>query len=427
MRGVLVLLLVFALVPASRGQEGRCVLKSPQVTIHFGSGRIGSTHSMIPDHYRRIETDCPSDGYFMFAPSTFECFRNDWFSLTEDHTPGDAKGNMLIINSSYYGGIFFRTFVDGLKPGKHYEFAAWMMNMCKITKKCPYPLLPDISVQLRTRDGKSFAQYSLGEVQRVTSPRWTQHKFMFVVPASQSSIEIVMTNQSPGGCGNDFAMDDITFRECVPIPPTTLNNATPPAKRVGSSTSPSVRKAVTSGKPAAKTGATNKPTVKRSVTHQPAAKTSAGKITPTGRQSVASREDSTARSLPQAEQRLRLPPAPVALTSRTNVTIRRIETDARDITIDLYDNGEIDGDTVTIYHNNSLVVKQARISEKPVRLTIPVNREQPHHEIVMVADNLGAIPPNTSLMVVTAGSKRYEVFISTTRQKNAKVVVDLAE
>jgi len=56
-----------------------------------------------------------------------------------------------------------------------------------------------------------------------------------------------------------------------------------------------------------------------------------------------------------------------------------------------------------------------------------VNRDQPHHELVMVADNLGSIPPNTSLMIVTAGAKRYEVFISSTKQKNAKVVLDLKE
>jgi hypothetical protein len=45
----------------------------------------------------------------------------------------------------------------------------------------------------------------------------------------------------------------------------------------------------------------------------------------------------------------------------------------------------------------------------------------------MVAENLGSIPPNTSLMIVTAGTKRYEVFISSSEQKNAKVVFDLKE
>jgi type IV secretory pathway VirB9-like protein len=45
----------------------------------------------------------------------------------------------------------------------------------------------------------------------------------------------------------------------------------------------------------------------------------------------------------------------------------------------------------------------------------------------MVAENQGSIPPNTSLMVITAGSKRYEVFISSTEQKNAKIILDLSQ
>ena len=44
------------------------------------------------------------------------------------------------------------------------------------------------------------------------------------------------------------------------------------------------------------------------------------------------------------------------------------------------------------------------------------------HEVVMVAENLGDIPPNTSLMVVKAGDKRYEVRIVSDEQKNAVVI-----
>jgi hypothetical protein len=102
--------------------------------------------------------------------------------------------------------------------------------------------------------------------------------------------------------------------------------------------------------------------------------------------------------------------------------VKKIETEAGQVTLNLYDNGEIDGDTVSIYHNNKLVVSRTRLSQKPITFNIDVNAEEPHHEVVMVAENLGSIPPNTSVMIVTAGSKRYQVYISSTEQKNAKVV-----
>ncbi|MBD0289520.1 MAG: hypothetical protein ICV79_29490, partial [Flavisolibacter sp.] len=58
---------------------------------------------------------------------------------------------------------------------------------------------------------------------------------------------------------------------------------------------------------------------------------------------------------------------------------------------------------------------------------ITIDAAHPHHELVMVAENLGSIPPNTSLMIITTGTQRYEVFISSTEQKNAKVAFDLKE
>lgn len=118
-------------------------------------------------------------------------------------------------------------------------------------------------------------------------------------------------------------------------------------------------------------------------------------------------------------------PVPVVIEKRANPVVQKITTEEAELNIELYDNGEIDGDTVSIYHNNQLVINHAGISASPVSLKLKVDKEHPHHELVMVADNLGRIPPNTSLMVITTGKKRYEIFISSSDQKNAKVLIDL--
>jgi hypothetical protein len=106
---------------------------------------------------------------------------------------------------------------------------------------------------------------------------------------------------------------------------------------------------------------------------------------------------------------------------------KRIETPAGKIKVDLYDNGEIDGDTVSIYHNNMLTLSHARLSQNAITIYIDIDKSNPHHELVMVANNLGSIPPNTSLMIVNTGTQRYEVFILSNEQKNAKVIFDLKE
>jgi len=72
-----------------------------------------------------------------------------------------------------------------------------------------------------------------------------------------------------------------------------------------------------------------------------------------------------------------------------------------------------------------LIRSNIRLSQKPITITINVNPSQPHHELIMVAENLGSIPPNTSVMIITTASNRYEVLISSSEQKNAKVIFDL--
>ncbi len=116
-------------------------------------------------------------------------------------------------------------------------------------------------------------------------------------------------------------------------------------------------------------------------------------------------------------------PKPEAITSRDNELVRTITTNQKTIKIDLYDNGEIDGDRISVYHNNKLIVSNQLLTNKPITFTFNADEKDAAHEFVMVADNLGSIPPNTSLMIITAGEKRYELFVTSTEQKNAVVKI----
>jgi len=105
-----------------------------------------------------VASSCPTDGHYTYTSFTSDCFRGDWFTLQEDHTPGDVAGNMMLVNASPSSGTFLTTTIKGLKSGTTYEFAVWMMNVCKITDKCPFPLLPNITIRLQTPAGKILAQ-----------------------------------------------------------------------------------------------------------------------------------------------------------------------------------------------------------------------------------------------------------------------------
>lgn len=118
-------------------------------------------------------------------------------------------------------------------------------------------------------------------------------------------------------------------------------------------------------------------------------------------------------------------PVPRVLVERENDLVKTIITDKQEIRIDLYDNGTIDNDTISVYYNNRLVAASQRLNFTPITFTIKSDAGETHHEIVVVAENLGDIPPNTALMVVTPiGRQRVEIFLSSNEKKNAKVIID---
>lgn len=104
----------------------------------------------------------------------------------------------------------------------------------------------------------------------------------------------------------------------------------------------------------------------------------------------------------------------------TNV-LKTIEVENESIKIDMYDNGEIDGDSVSLFLNGKLLVGHKRLTTKPLTIRIPLEELEDENELVMYADNLGSIPPNTALMIVTDGHKRYEVRITSDLQKNGTI------
>jgi hypothetical protein len=92
--------------------------------------------------------------------------------------------------------------------------------------------------------------------------------------------------------------------------------------------------------------------------------------------------------------------------------------------VDFYDNGEIDGDSITVFYNGKIVLSHKMLSTKPISLTLALNENVKENIITMYADNLGSIPPNTALMIVTDGDKRYEVRISSDTEKSGSVIFE---
>lgn len=124
----------------------------------------------------------------------------------------------------------------------------------------------------------------------------------------------------------------------------------------------------------------------------------------------------------------RVEPAPVAppelmkaKKERSSKLVQTIFTEADSIKLYIYDNGEIDGDTVTVFYNDRVVLDQYRITDKAKVITLPIDKNS-EQTLELFANNLGLIPPNTALVVIVAGNKRHELFASYDLKTNAKIV-----
>ena len=110
-------------------------------------------------------------------------------------------------------------------------------------------------------------------------------------------------------------------------------------------------------------------------------------------------------------------------TVAASIPVRGIDT----VRIELYDNGEIDGDSVSLFVNDQLLVQHVKLTAQAKVLLVPIDKSLPVNRLVLVAENLGKLPPNTALMEVTVHGKTYNLFLSTDYKKNASVEFTLQE
>lgn len=107
--------------------------------------------------------------------------------------------------------------------------------------------------------------------------------------------------------------------------------------------------------------------------------------------------------------------ASLAASSAVDVEKRAIETietlyfKTDSLVLTLYDNGEVDGDTVSVLMNGKLIMPRVGLSTNAVRKTIYTTDVRDSIQIIMYAETLGSLPPNTGLLIVYDGAERHEI------------------
>jgi hypothetical protein len=110
---------------------------------------------------------------------------------------------------------------------------------------------------------------------------------------------------------------------------------------------------------------------------------------------------------------------------RKQIVSKQIEVSSDSVRLSFYDNGDIDGDSISVFFNGKMVVAHQGLSERAFNVYVRLDSSLEVNEVSMFAENLGKYPPNTALMVISDGDKRYETFLSSDFKGNATIRLKL--
>ncbi|HQX97549.1 MAG TPA: hypothetical protein PLT02_11660 [Chitinophagaceae bacterium] len=106
---------------------------------------------------------------------------------------------------------------------------------------------------------------------------------------------------------------------------------------------------------------------------------------------------------------------------RDKEIVNEIDVESDSLRIDVYDNGEVDGDIISVFYNEGLILNSQKLTHKSIRIDVVLDSTKEYNEVSMYAENLGLIPPNTALMIVNDGKNKFNIRLSSNLEKNATI------
>ena len=183
----------------------------------FGSGpdNVVLTDPNIAPGYQYTTNVPPNDGFYTLTNDMNEWgyLFGGWIPITDDSD--DPNGYMMVVNASFSPGVFYEQTVDGLCENTTYEFSASIIN---ILARQSGGIRPNVSFFI---DGIEF--FRTGPIEQTDN--WQRVGFTFTTELGQESALLTLSNNAPGGIGNDLALDNISFRPCGPSSTVSLSTA----------------------------------------------------------------------------------------------------------------------------------------------------------------------------------------------------------
>ena len=190
----------------SEASEGEC--SSVVWTEDFGTGGgdvdISTTQGSTAMRWNGPDQQRIDNGEYTITANLTENHGSWWFPTTEDHTPDDTQGRMMVLDVADRTQEIYRATVGGLTPGQTYCVSGWLAN----ANRNGNGRLPNVSFSIFNGSDR-IASTGSGDLPNAQSLVWRETSFTFVAPAEEVVLSVFDNVGERSGA--DFVMDDLTI------------------------------------------------------------------------------------------------------------------------------------------------------------------------------------------------------------------------
>ena len=92
--------------------------------------------------------------------------------------------------------------------------------------------------------------------------------------------------------------------------------------------------------------------------------------------------------------------------------------------VEIYDNGVVDGDEITLYVNKGVLFRNKILSDKPLQFDLD-GKMFSTYDLQFFANSLGSMPPNTGLIIISTATERKEVVFASDFSKTSSLRIKM--
>ncbi|MCB4798160.1 GEVED domain-containing protein [Neotamlana laminarinivorans] len=176
-----------------------------------GTGSCNSNSSLNDGEYVVYYKAANGDGINNTPNGEVASWADEYWYPGLDHTTGDTNGRMAMFNAEADPGVFYETTITGVNSGVDITYGFSAINLDRADSPgISSRERPSVLIEILDPTDNIITSQSSGDIQPTSNyvtGDWVSVSATF--STTYTSFKVRLSNEAPGGLGNDLAIDDI--------------------------------------------------------------------------------------------------------------------------------------------------------------------------------------------------------------------------